>query len=143
MTAGEVYFRWLGKAGRGVGILVFLFMVVPILATLPLSFTAGVELVYPMPGTSLRWYDDFLTRPEWLQSIRVSLMVGIAAASGATVLGAMAALGLEHLPRRWRDLVSALLILPMAIPSVICAVAFFFFYARRIQVPERTPPGGL
>jgi putative spermidine/putrescine transport system permease protein len=130
MTAGEVFFRWLARAGRGAGVLAFLFMVVPILVILPLSFTAGVELVYPMPGTSLRWYDDFFTRPEWLHSIRVSLLVGTAAAAGATVLGTTAALGLPHLPRRLRDLVSALLILPMAIPSVICAVAFFFFYAR-------------
>ena len=130
MTAGEVFFRWLARAARGAGVLVFLFMVVPILVILPLSFTAGVELVYPMPGYSLRWYDDFLTRPEWLHSIRVSLLVGTAAAAGATVLGTAAALGLPHLPRRLRDLVSALLILPMAIPSVICAVAFFFFYAR-------------
>jgi len=130
MTAGEVFFRWLARAGRGVGVLAFLFMVVPILVILPLSFTAGVELAYPVPGYSLRWYDDFLTRPEWLHSIRVSLLVGTAAAAGATVLGTTAALGLPHLPRRLRDLVSALLILPMAIPSVICAVAFFFFYAR-------------
>lgn len=130
MTAGEAFFRWLARAGRGVGVLAFLFMVVPILVILPLSFTAGVELVYPMPGYSLRWYDDFLTRPEWLHSIRVSLLVGVGAAAGATVLGTTAGLGLPHLPGRLRDLVSALLILPMAIPSVICAVAFFFFYAR-------------
>ena len=59
----------------------------------------------------------------------MSLLVGGAAAAGATVLGTTAALGLPHLPGRLRDLVSALLILPMAIPGVICAVAFFF-YAR-------------
>ena len=130
MTGGEIFFRWLARAGQGVGALAFLFMVVPILVILPLSFTAGSELVYPMPGWSWRWYDDFLTRPEWLHSIRVSLLVGGAAAAGATVLGTTAALGLPHLPGRLRDLIAALLILPMAIPSVICAVAFFFFYAR-------------
>ncbi len=130
MTAGEVFFRGLARAGRGVGVLTFAFMVVPILVILPLSFTSGVELVYPVPGYSLRWYDDFFTRPEWLHSIRVSLLVGAAAAAAAAVLGTMAALGLPRLPGRLRNLVSALLILPMAVPTVICAVAFFFFYAR-------------
>lgn len=130
MTAGEVGFRWLAHGGRALGVLTFAFMVVPMLVILPLSFTSGVELVYPVPGYSLRWYDDFFTRPEWLHSIRVSLLVGTAAAAGATVLGTTAALGLPRLPARLRDVVSALLILPMAIPTVICAVAFFFFYAR-------------
>lgn len=130
MTPGEVFFRWLARAGRGAGVMALMFMVVPILVILPLSFTAGVELVYPVPGYSLRWYDDFFTRPEWLTSMRTSLLVGTSAAGLATVLGTIAALGLPRLPQRLRDLVSALLILPMAIPTVICAVAFFFFYAR-------------
>ena len=130
MTAGEVFYRWLGRLGRGAGVLTLLFMVVPILVILPLSFTSGVELVYPVPGYSLRWYDDFFSRPEWLSSIRVSFLVGTGAAALATVLGTAAALGLPALPQRLRALVSALLILPMAIPTVICAVAFFFFYAR-------------
>jgi putative spermidine/putrescine transport system permease protein len=130
MTAGEIFFRWLVRAGRAAGLLTLLFMLVPILVIIPLSFTSGSELVYPVPSYGLRWYADFFTRPEWLNSIRVSLLVGAGAATLATILGTMAALGLQHLPKRVRDAVAALLILPMAIPTVIGAVAFFFFYAR-------------
>ena len=130
MTAGELFFRWLGRAGRAAGLLALLFMVVPILVIIPLSFTGGAELVYPVPSYSLRWYADFFTRPEWLASIRASLLVGSGAMALATVLGAAAALGLQHLPAPLRHVVASLLMLPMAIPTVIGAVASFFFYAR-------------
>ncbi len=105
------------------------FLVLPIVVIVPLSFTSGVELVYPVPGFSLRWYDDFLTRPEWLLSIENSLVVGIGTAILSAALGTLAALGLSRLPRRLEALLSALMILPMVVPVVIIGVACFFFYA--------------
>ncbi len=123
-------FGFLSLGARGLGLAALLFMMTPILVVIPLSFTAGVELVYPVPAWSLRWYEAFFTRPEWLASLRNSLMVGTGAALLATTLGTTAALGLRKLPGAWRDLVGTLLVLPMAIPAVIVAVASFFFYAR-------------
>lgn len=123
-------FRVLSLGARGLGLAVLLFMLVPIVVIIPLSFTAGTELVYPVPGLSVRWYADFFARPEWLASLRNSLIVGSCAAVLATVLGTMAALGLRSLPPMARDAIAALLILPMAVPTVIVAVASFFFYAR-------------
>ncbi|RWI33286.1 MAG: ABC transporter permease, partial [Mesorhizobium sp.] len=41
-----------------VTVLVFLFLLVPIAAVLPLSFSSGSFLSYPMPGLSLRWYEE-------------------------------------------------------------------------------------
>lgn len=125
-----LFFRLGTWASRAVGLMVLLFMMVPILAILPLSFTGGVELVYPVPSYSLRWYVDFFTRPEWLASMHNSMIVGTGAATLATVLGTAAALGLRTLPHRPRNMLSALLVLPMAVPIVIEGVAFFFFYAR-------------
>ena len=46
--------------------LVFIFLVAPILAIMPLSFSSGSYLTYPLPGLSLRWYDDFINSARWL-----------------------------------------------------------------------------
>lgn len=114
---------------RALGLAVLLFMTLPILAILPLSFTSGVELVYPMPSLSTRWYADFVTRPEWLSSIRNSLVVGSSTAVIATILGTSAALGMARLPARLASAVAILVVLPMAVPVVIVAVAIYFFFA--------------
>ena len=41
--------------------LVLLFLIAPILVIIPLSFSSGSFLTYPLPGLSLRWYEDFFT----------------------------------------------------------------------------------
>ena len=51
--------------------LVFIFLIAPILAIMPLSFSSGSYLTYPLPGLSLRWYDDFINSPRWMNSTRI------------------------------------------------------------------------
>jgi putative spermidine/putrescine transport system permease protein len=124
-----LFFRASAGAIRVAAVAVLVFLALPIIAIVPLSFTAGVELVYPLPGYSFRWYQDFFTRPEWLSSIKNSLLIGGCATVIATTLGTMAAFGLEGVRARSRKALLVLMVLPMAVPVVIEAVAFFFFYA--------------
>ena len=58
---------------------VLLFLVAPILTIVPLSFSSGSFLYYPLPGLSLRWYQDFFTSSFWLSSLRNSLIIGVSA----------------------------------------------------------------
>ncbi|MCM2330345.1 MAG: ABC transporter permease, partial [Pseudomonas sagittaria] len=41
--------------------LVLLFLILPVLVIIPLSFNSGTFLVYPLQGFSLRWYEEFFT----------------------------------------------------------------------------------
>src|SRR4029079_6079486 len=73
---------------------VLVFLVAPILTIVPLSFSSGSFFHYPLPGVSLRWYEDFFTSPFWLNSLKNSLIIGVSATVIATVLGTLAALGI-------------------------------------------------
>ena len=44
---------------------VLVFLVAPILIIVPLSFSSGSFFHYPLPGFSLRWYDDFFASSFW------------------------------------------------------------------------------
>lgn len=109
--------------------LVLLFLVAPILAIMPLSFSSGSLLTFPLPGLSLRWYKSVLTSARWLSALRNSLIVGTVSTVLATFLGTLAALGLNraHLPLR--PLIMAVLLSPMIVPTVITAVGVYFFFA--------------
>ena len=72
--------------------LVLLFLVAPILAIMPLSFNSESFFTYPMPGYSLKWYEDFFFNERWTGAVRVSLIVGSATTFLATSLGTLAAL---------------------------------------------------
>ena len=108
---------------------VLLFLVAPILTIVPLSFSSGSFFYYPLPGLSLRWYQDFFTSSFWLSSLKNSLIIGTSATVLATVLGTMAALGIWRARFPAQALVLAMLISPMVVPVVIIAVGVYFAFA--------------
>jgi putative spermidine/putrescine transport system permease protein len=108
---------------------VLAFLVAPILIIVPLSFSSGSFFYYPLPGFSLRWYEDFFASSFWLPSVWNSLLVGTAATLLATVLGTLAALGLWRTRFPGQGLLLAVLISPMVVPVVIIAVGVYFAFA--------------
>ncbi|MGG5809877.1 ABC transporter permease [Falsiroseomonas sp. CW058] len=113
------------------GLLVTAFLLLPILAVLPLSFSSGGFLHYPLPGLSLRWYGVVLTSEFWLPALRNSLVLGVAAAAAAALLGTPAAFGLWRWRGAGRGLVLAVLLAPMVVPSIIVAVALLLAFGPR------------
>ena len=109
--------------------LVLLFLVAPILIIVPLSFSSGSFLHYPLPGFSLRWYQDFFTSTFWLPSVWNSLIVGISATLLATLLGTLAALGMWRTRFPGQGLILTLVIAPMVVPVIIIAVGVYFAFA--------------
>ncbi len=107
---------------------VLLFLIAPILVIMPLSFNAEPYFSYPMPGLSLRWYDDFFTNDRWTLAVKNSCIVGACVTIAATALGTLAALGLSRASFKGRDAVMSLLISPMVVPLIISAVGMYFFY---------------
>jgi len=108
---------------------VLIFLVAPILIIVPLSFSSGSFFYYPLPGFSLRWYQDFFTSSFWLPSVWNSLIVGTAATLLATVLGTLAALGIWRTRFPGQGLLLAILISPMVVPVIIVAVGVYFAFA--------------
>lgn len=109
---------------------ILVFLVLPILVTIPLSFNAEPYFSYPLPGFSARWYADLLDDPNWATATKNTLIVGVASSLLATVLGVLAALGLAYRNLPYRETITALLISPMVVPVVIAAVGMYFFYTR-------------
>ncbi|MBN9076994.1 MAG: polyamine ABC transporter permease [Rhizobiales bacterium 65-79] len=109
--------------------LVFIFLIAPILAILPLSFNDSTFLVYPMHGFTLHWYGDVFASEKWRLAVQNSFLIGIPAAAIATALGTLAAIGLSLADFRGKAIVTALLLSPLVVPIIIVAVGLYFFFA--------------
>ena len=118
-------------------VLVLLFLISPILAVMPLSFNSESFFTYPMPGFSLKWYDDFFFNPRWSGAVKMSFLVAIATTILATALGTLAALGLARSNFPAKATIMAILISPMIVPVIISAVGMFKFYASLDLVGTR------
>lgn len=114
---------------RALVALTLLFLVVPILVIVPLSFNADSFLMYPMSGLSLRWYEEIFTSPAWRQALMNSIIVSPLATVLAMVLGTLAAIGLVRTDFPGKALLTAVLISPMVVPVVIVGVAMYIFFA--------------
>ncbi len=109
---------------------VLLFLILPILVIIPLSFNAEPYFTYPIPGYSLRWYQDILDNEMWMLAVRNSIIVGFFATILATSLGTVAALGLSKQNLPFKSTIMGVLISPMIVPLVITAVGMYFFYVK-------------
>ena len=114
---------WLG------GGLVILFLIAPIVAIVPLSFNAEPFFTYPMPGLSLRWYQEFFGSEVWQLALKNSVIVAVLATILSTVLGTLAAIGLTRPDCPTRATLTAILISPMIVPVIVSAVGIYYAFA--------------
>ncbi|WJI38851.1 MULTISPECIES: ABC transporter permease [Mesorhizobium] len=117
-----------------VSLLVLLFLIVPLLVAIPLSFNLEPYFTYPMPGYSLRWYAEIFGSSAngvaWHAAFANSLFIGLCACVVATVLGTMASFGLNREDVPFRGLVQGLLLSPLVVPVVVFATGSVYFFAR-------------
>jgi len=114
---------------RAMCALVLRYLILPILAIVPLSFSSSSFLAYPIPGFSLRWYQNLLEAPAWLRAAKNSFIIAPAATLIATVLGTLAATGMAKAEFRGKGLLMAVLISPMVVPVVVVGVGMYLFFA--------------
>ncbi|CAN1538798.1 PotC ABC-type spermidine/putrescine transport system, permease component II [Paracoccaceae bacterium] len=101
------------------------FLVAPALIAIPVSLTTENYLSLPWDGISLQYYREVFNSPEWMSSFLQSTVIGLTSAALATVVGTLAAVGLWRLSSRWGEVVRGLLLLPLVIPPIIAAMAFY------------------
>jgi len=121
------------RGGRGLALwsaAVYAFVLAPIVVVLAASLTAAEYTSFPPRGLSLRWYREIPRHPEFLEAFRVSVVVALASAAMATVLGTPAALALVRYRFRGRAALGALFLSPLMLPTVILGIALLQFFTR-------------
>lgn len=110
--------------------LVMLFLVVPTVIVIPMSFSESQYLEFPPRVWSMRWYDHYFESSQWMAATRTSLLAAFFTMLVATPLGVMAAYGLFVSNMRYAHLVFIVLISPMMVPIVLVGIGVFYVYAK-------------
>lgn len=112
------------------GVVAAAFLLLPIVAILPLAFTSGVFLNYPIQSYSLRWFGELQRSEMWSNAIVNSLIVGSGATVLSVVLGTLASLGLRGHVVPFPNMVRTVFLLPMVVPAVVLGVGLQICLAR-------------
>lgn len=118
--------RW-KYLGRVWMVAAFGFMYVPIAVLIAFSFNES-KSHNVWAGFSLRWYKNLLGDEMILQALGVSLVVAFASAIIATVLGTLAAIGVNNMSRRTRAVVLNLSYVPIVNPEIVTGVATMLLF---------------
>lgn len=104
-----------------------IFMLAPIVVVVGVSLTPEGFLKFPPSGLSLRWFRAILDNPDFIAAGWISLKLGFWAASLATVLAVPAGLAVGRLHFKGREVLLALFMSPLMVPTVILGIAFLRF----------------
>jgi ABC-type spermidine/putrescine transport system permease subunit II len=112
----------------GVAVVIYLFLLAPLLIVVAVSFDPTDGFRFPPPGFSLRWYVAFFTSETFMRAFfRVSLLVALTVSVLATVIGGTAAVGLVRFLTRGRTLMETLFLAPIVVPEILLGAALFLY----------------
>ena len=117
-----------GRSARLLAWSTALYLVLPILIILPVSLTDQRFLSLPQDGLSLRHFATVLGSPEWLHSIWQSFTIAVASTILSVVVGTLCAIGCWRISTRATELIRALMLLPLIIPSIVYAIGLYRYF---------------
>ena len=116
-----------GIVATALAILVAVFLIMPLFAVVPVSFTPKRFLSIPADEFSLRHYRALIENPIWIHGVWLSIRIGLISAALATSMGLFFSLGIWMLRPRFAGLWMGIALLPLVAPPVVSALTLYFF----------------
>jgi putative spermidine/putrescine transport system permease protein len=102
-----------------------LFLFLPLMVIVPVSFTPNRWLSLPGADWSLQHYADLIGDETWRRSAWDSAVIAFGATFSATTLGTLGAIGCWRVSSRLSDLARGLMLIPIVVPSIVDALGFY------------------
>jgi putative spermidine/putrescine transport system permease protein len=116
-----------GPLAIAIAALIAVFLLMPLIAVIPVSFTPNRYLSLPEGDWSLRHYRALVDNPAWLKGIGLSIGIGLTSSVVATALALLFSLGIWIAQPRFAGLWMGIALLPMVAPPVVSALTLYFF----------------
>jgi spermidine/putrescine transport system permease protein len=113
---------------------VYVFLFLPIVAVVLLSFSENISVI-AFDHFTLRWYRHLLGDEQVLRALWFSIQLGILSAGLSVLLGSMASFGLVRGLMRGKAMLQAALYAPIVIPEIIVAVALLILFVV-LRIPR-------
>jgi putative spermidine/putrescine transport system permease protein len=112
--------RWLVRIGSGITLA---FLYVPLLIVVLYAFNDAVGQSWPIQAYTTKWFGIAWRSDQVREALTNSLVIATAATAVALILGSAAAFAIHRFSFFGRNSVSLLLVLPIALPGIVTAIA--------------------
>ena len=100
-------------------VLVYFFLIGPLLVIAAASFSETKALKFPGEGFTLDWYKQVLTMSTFIDAAKLSLVIALAATAIALLLGLPAAYALNRYRFPGKEAIKTLFLSPVLIPCIV------------------------
>lgn len=115
--------------------LIFLFLYAPIIVLIVFSFNdtqTGSRSVWG--GVTLKWYQKLFEDKMILEALRNTLVIALITAVGSTVLGTVAAIGINSMKRRPKRVMMNITNFPMINPEIVTGVSMMLLFVFAVNL---------
>lgn len=111
-----------------IGLMILLFLILPSVLVVVMSFSDSAYLEFPPRSWSLRWYENYLQSIAWQDATVTSLLVACLTTLVATPTGTAAAYGLYATSLPLKSTLNRVFLLPLIFPHILMAIGIFYVY---------------
>jgi putative spermidine/putrescine transport system permease protein len=112
--------RWALRIGTAITLA---FIYVPLIVIGIYAFNESRSQSWPIEGLTLTWFDKAIHNPGVRDALWTSLKAGLGATAIALLLGTLAAMAVSRHRFFGRDVISFVVILPLALPGIVTGMA--------------------
>lgn len=107
--------------------LILLFLYLPIVVLILQSFNAGISRAR-WEGFSLRWYKELFASPQIMRALYVTVSIAVLASFFATILGTLAAIGINSMGKKASSAMLTLTNIPMTMPDIVTGISLMLLF---------------
>ncbi|QDL93332.1 ABC transporter permease [Paroceanicella profunda] len=105
------------------------FLLLPMVVVVAVSFSSASFVSFPIPGFSLRWYARAFDYAPFMSSLLTSIELAVAATLVGTLLGIPAAIAVARSRHPVANAMSNFLLTPLSMPEIVLGFALLYFLA--------------
>lgn len=115
-------------------VLVYAFLIGPLLVIAAASFSDTAYLKFPGEGFTLKWYAQVLTIDAFVSAAKMSLFIAVAATLIALLIGLPAAYALNRYKFPGKDTIKLVFLSPVLIPCVVLGFMMLRYVVKQYDI---------
>jgi putative spermidine/putrescine transport system permease protein len=120
---------WLRITGIVFVVLTAILLLAPLVVVVGVSVSESQFIAFPPTGFSLRWYREVLSSDAYVGSAWISLQVAVLVTLSASVIGCMAAIGINRRALPGSGALATFFLSPLVLPTIIYAIGTLMLWS--------------
>ena len=109
-------------------LIALLFILSPIIVVTLYSFSLEPTSVLPIKGLTLKWYMIFLSKNQFIDSLGMSLLLGVFATAVSLPIGILAAYAIARYEFKGREFLNVFFLSPVLVPGVLMGISLIMYF---------------